>query len=111
MAFSFFIIASPAYAANTPTAIFTAPPGYVRVDAFSVNNVDTVVRTIDVYIVPSGGSAGADNQIVTAQAVLPGESWQCAEIIGQVLLGASTIVVSASAASALVVAASGLLQT
>lgn len=36
-----------------------------------------------VYLVPSGGSAGASNTYISARAIAAGETYNCPELIGQ----------------------------
>ena len=61
---------------NTQTVIRTA----------SFMNTGTSVRTITVYVVASGGSAGTTN-ILTTKTIAAGRSWNCIELQGVVLTG------------------------
>ena len=64
-----------------------ACPSNTRIVIKSANfvNTDTVARYFSVYLVPSGGSYGADNIQVQQFPLSPGESYPCPELIGQVM--------------------------
>lgn len=112
MAFRFLTLIYSAYAANSQTTVYTAPIStQTRIDAISVTNNDTVVRTISINIVPSGGSASAANRTTNAQAIFPGQTWVSPNEAGQVLNAGDFISMIASAATALTVTASGVQQS
>lgn len=48
-------------------------------------NTDTSARTVTVYLVPSGGTAGATNILISARSIAAGEAYDCYEAMGQVL--------------------------
>ena len=77
------------------------------IDKATVTNTDTVVRNFSVNLVTSGGSAGNANLVVDARAVVPGETYMCPELVGQVLEAGSFISTIASAATALTLRISG----
>lgn len=54
-------------------------------------NTDTAARTVTVYLVPSGGTAGATNILISAQAIAPGECWDCYQANWQVLATGGTL--------------------
>lgn len=49
-------------------------------------NTDTSARTVTVYLVPSGGTAGTTNILISARSIGAGETYDCFEVVGQVLL-------------------------
>lgn len=101
----------PQLAPNSDTALFTVPTGWsVRIDAMTVTNNDTSARTITVWLVPAGDTAGTDNVVVNAQSVLAGKSLQLAACVGQVLGAGDSIHVQASVASQVMIMASGQVQ-
>lgn len=87
--------------------LYTAP-AYAMVTAINVTNTSSAYVTLTVYVVPSGGSAGDSNALVSAKTLAPGESYQCPEVQGQVLSGNDTLQAVASAASSLNIRASGV---
>ena len=111
MPFFFLTLVNTQYAPNAQTSMFAASAGQtVRIDALSVTNVDTVSRTISINLVPNGGSASAANLTTKAQSILPGQTWESPNEIGQVLTPGDFVSVIASAASALVLRISGVVQ-
>ncbi len=54
-------------------------------------NTDTVARTVTVYLVPSAGTAGVTNILVSARAIAAGDTYDCTEALGQTLLPAGFI--------------------
>lgn len=68
-----------------------APTGKQRIiSRFSVHNTDTVNRTVNVWIVPSGG-ATADSTRVERATLLPNETWSIPSVERQVLDSGSAI--------------------
>lgn len=78
-----------------------------RIDKMSVSNPTGTARWVTIYWVPSGASATAANTIVFQRYVNAGESWDVTPMIGHTLGIGDTIQAIASAATALVFAASG----
>jgi len=70
-------------------------------------NTTGTARTVDLYLVPSGGSATAANQILTAEPVAASTSYIVSEAERQVLESGGTIQASADAASAVTIIGSG----
>lgn len=96
------------YAPNAQTTMYVSGTGVVtRIDKLSVQNNDTVPRTISINLVPSGSSAGASNLTTNAQSILPGQTWNSPNEYGQCLNAGDFISVIASAASMLVITAAG----
>lgn len=44
-----------------------------------------------VYLVPSGGTAGAANALISARAIAPGETYFCPELVNQGLNAGGTV--------------------
>ena len=96
------------YAENATTTQYTCPTGTrTIVDKFTGTNSSGATQTLSVYVVPSGGSAGASNQITVTKSLAAGEVYTFPEIVGQVLGAGEFISTLASAASAIVIRASG----
>lgn len=91
----------------TQTTQYTAVNAKCVIDKFTVTNTGSANATISVNLVPSGGTPSNGNLITKARAIVPGESWSSAELVGQVLENGGFISTVASAASALTISASG----
>ena len=94
-------------AENTQTAQYTATNCKCIIDKFTVTNTNTANVTFSVNLIASGGSAGNSNLIVKTRAIVPGETYLCPELIGQVLESGGFISTLASAATSLTITASG----
>lgn len=94
-------------AENTQTAQYTATNCKCIIDKFTVTNTNTANVTISVNLIAFGGSAGNSNLIVKARSVVPGETYLCPELVGQVLEAGGFISTLASAATSLTITASG----
>lgn len=91
----------------TQTTQYTSVSAKTIIDKVTVTNTDTVNRTFSVNLIQSAGSATNANLIVDERAVVPGETYLCPELIGQVLDSGAFISTIASAATALTIRASG----
>jgi hypothetical protein len=98
----------PVFAAAADTTQYTAGAG-VRtiIDKFTAMNNDAVARTLTVYLVASGGAAGATNTVVKTKSLAAGETYTFPEIVGHVLASGDFIATNASAAGVVSVRASG----
>ena len=94
-------------AENAQTTQYTATNAKAIIDKFTATNTSAANVTLSVNLVTSGGSAGNANLVVDARAVVPGETYTCPELVGQVLESGSFISTIASAASALTLRVSG----
>lgn len=69
----------------SPVSYYTAPGGtYAAIHAASVNNPTGAVVTVDIYKVPTGGSAGAATKIASKAAIANGTT-QLPEIVNHKL--------------------------
>lgn len=75
----------------------------LTISAATVNNTTAGAVTLDAYIVPSGGTAGAANQIVSALSIPAAGSAPTiiAALIGQTVPPGGTLQMKASAGAAL----------
>lgn len=62
-------------------------------------NTDTVPHTLNIYLVRSGGTAGAGNALVSSQQLAAGQAYVSPEIQGQVLGVGDTIQAAADTAN------------
>lgn len=97
-----------AFATNSDAVIYTVPAGTrTIIDKFTATNTDGSTQTLNVNIIPSGGSVGASNLILDAVSMSTLVCRDCTELQNQVLEAGDTISVKASIASKVVVRASG----
>ncbi len=60
---------------NAAATYYTAPANTkVVLKKLTFTNTDTVARTVTVYLVPSGGTAGVTNILVSARAIAAGDA-------------------------------------
>ena len=83
----------------------------VPIDVFTVSNTSGSAATFSCSLVDEGDSADNSNQVLPPVEIQPGETYLCPELVGQVLEDGAFISTLASAASALVIRASGRLIT
>lgn len=77
---------------GTAATYYTAPANTrAIIRKLTFTNLDTSARTITVYLVPSGGIAGAANTLISAQSIGAGECYECFPAQGQVLQAAGSI--------------------
>ena len=63
----------------------------ITVKSASVANTTAGVVALTVYRVPSGGSPGAANTVISARNVAVGETYNCPELVNKVLHAGDTI--------------------
>ena len=102
------VLVPPLQMQATQTTQYSTPASTrAIIDKATVTNTDTVNRTFSVNLVQVGGSAGNSNLIIDDRTVVPGETYLCPELVGQVLEAGSFISTIASAATALTLRVSG----
>lgn len=77
------------------------------IDKCTVTNVSASNVTFSANLVPDGGVVGNDNLVIDARAIVPGETYICPELVGQVLDTDDLLSTLASAGSALTLVVSG----
>jgi hypothetical protein len=102
-----------AYVGLTNATIYTSPAGLSTVlDIFTATNTDSAAQTLNVYLVPVGGTpinppALNANLSVSALSIGSGQTVTLSAPQGQVIGGGGFIVASASKASSIAIAISG----
>ena len=94
-------------AESSQTAQYTAVNCKTIIDKFSVTNTNTSNITFSVNLVAPGGSAGNANLILKTRAIVPGETYLCPELVGQVLEAGGFISTLAGSATSLTISAAG----
>ncbi len=92
---------------STQTTQYTASNCRALITKATITNNDTVNRTVSINLVPPAGSASNTNRVINTKTIVPGESYLCPELSGQVLESGGFISTIASAASALSIRISG----
>jgi hypothetical protein len=99
---------NPLQAQNAETTQYTAPAGTrTIIDKFTGTNTTGAAATLTIKLVPSGGAAGANNTIVSAKTLQPGETYTFPEVVGHVLNPNDFISTLAGTATAITIRASG----
>lgn len=93
-------------AANT--TYYTATNIRARIDKCTVCNNSGGAVTFDLYLVPTGGTAGVTNQIIKTKSVADKETYTCPEAVGHWLESGGFISAGASAATSLTLVVSGI---
>ena len=108
MAVAFTRLCSSLVAAATATYYTVAASTRARIDAVALTNTDTVARTVSVYLVSSGGSAGVSNIVLQSYSLAPGQTIRVKGAMGQVLQTGGKIMAVASVANVVNIYASGV---
>lgn len=95
------------YLPNADTTLYTAGTGTRAIlDKCTAYNSDAASQTVAFNIVPSGGSVGAANKIVS-KTLTAGETYTFPEVVGHVLEAGGFLSGIAGVASKIVVRVSG----
>lgn len=87
---------------------YTVPANTITtISACTLTNSTGTARTVTMYLVPNGGSAGVTNIILSARTIAAGESYNVSAAIGQTIPAGATIQALADANTALTLVASG----
>ena len=93
---------------TTASALYTVPAKTrTRITKMTATNTSGTARQITVYLVASGGTAGATNTVVSAYSVGPGQDVSLTSVMGHVLPAGATIQAIVNTGTDLVIAASG----
>lgn len=85
----------------------TATNEKIRIERITLCNTTAGAITATVYLVPSGGSAGATNTVISAKSIAAGETYKCPELIGAVIETGGTLQALASANTSITIVGSG----
>ena len=89
------------------TTQYTAVNCKTIIDKATVTNTNSANVTFSANLVASAGSAGNGNLIVKTRTVVPGETYLCPELVGQVLESGGFISTLAGTATSLTFTVSG----
>lgn len=87
---------------------YTVPANTITtISACTLTNTTSGAVTATVYLVPSGGSAGVANCILSARVIAAGESYNVGSAIGQSMADGGTLQALAGSATSITLVASG----
>jgi hypothetical protein len=101
------LIASKHAAGSATTEYTAAAATRVIIDKFTATNITGGAITLTIYLVPSGGSAGASNTIISALSIAAGATTDLTQLQNQILNSGDFVSVFASAATSIVIRMSG----
>ena len=101
------VLVESKYVENIQTNQYIANGVKTTILAVTLNNSSSSGAFVSVNIVPSAGTAGASNQLVSSRYLAQGETYSCPEIVGQVLSPGAAISAVASNANRIVIRVSG----
>jgi len=100
-------IIPPKQAENAQTTQYTALSCKTIIDKFTVTNTSAANVTFSVNLVVLEGTPGDANLIIKTRSIVPGETYLCPELVGQVLEDRGFISTLAGTAASLTITASG----
>jgi hypothetical protein len=95
------------YAENSQTSQYTAVDAKTVIDKFTATNTSASNVTISVNLVTNGSTASTNNLIVKSRVIAPNECYFFPELIGHILESGGFISTIVSAATSVVIRASG----
>lgn len=96
------------FAASGVNTEYTAPASTrTIIDKFTATNTDSSSQTVTVYVVPSAGSPGASNIIISALSIAAGECKDISALQNHILNSGDFIACLASVSSKVVIRSSG----
>jgi hypothetical protein len=95
---------------TTSAATYYTTPANTRtvIKKLTLTNSTTTPRLVTVYLVPSGGTAGATNILTSTRTVGANQTWDCTDAQGHVLEAGATIQALADGATAVTIHGSGV---
>lgn len=79
-----------------------------RIDKATFTNTDGAsAHTVSNYLVPSGGTASSGTQISVTHSLAPGETWNCPDLVGQILEAGGTF--QSTGATSITISLAGVL--
>lgn len=99
---------APQQLTNAAATYYTSTSLTTRIDKLSVTNTTGGAVTVTIYLITVGGSASAANTITYQKSINAGQTWNCPDVVGQVLKNGDFIQALASANASLTIMASGV---
>jgi hypothetical protein len=83
---------TPAQLTGSAATYYTSPTnGRTVIKKMTFSNNDSSARTVTVYLIASGGSAGVTNILTIAKSLAASETWECTEAEGHIIGGGDFI--------------------
>ena len=96
------------FAQNVANVEYLAPANTrTIIDKFTATNTDSAAATLSVHLVPSGQSAQDSNQVIRAQSITAGQTFDFTALQNQILSTGDSIVVLSGTALKVSIRASG----
>lgn len=101
-----------ALASAALSVMYTSPSALkTTINSFTVQNLDIVARTVSIYLVAQGATAGASNVVTSNLSIAAGATVTISGLQYQVLQSGGTIQVVAALAGVIQIAATGWVST
>ena len=101
------VLVAPKQLENAQTAQYTATAVRAIIDKATITNTSAANVTVSVNLVTVSGSASSSNLIISTRTIVPGETYLCPELVGQILDSGGFISTIAGAATSLTMRVSG----
>lgn len=101
------VIIAPKQLENTQTTQYTSTSVKTLIDKATLTNTTASAVTVSVNLVTSGDTAADSNLVLDEKTILPGETYRCPELVGQLLGEGDFISTLAGTASAVTARFSG----
>ena len=90
---------------TTSAATYYLTPANTKaiIKKLTFTNSTATAQTVTVYLVPSGGTSGVTNILVSGRTVAPGETYECFEAQGQTFQAAGFLQAKSDAATAITI--------
>jgi len=92
---------------QSAVTLYTARNVFTIVDKLTLTNTSNIAQSVTIYLPNSGGTFGNNNAVLFQRGIAPTETYQCPEIVGQVILSGGTLVASASQGGTIVISGTG----
>jgi len=99
------------YLPNATTTLYTSTSAKTEISKFTLTNGTASNVVVNIYLVASGGTAGATNLVLPNKTIAPYEVYKCPELVGQILESGGFISGIAGTANAIVMSAGARVTT
>lgn len=100
-------LVSPQHLTTLIVTYYTATNVRATLDKVTLSNTTGGAITVDLHLVPSGGTADATNKLLSGKSIAGNATDTCPEIVGHILESGETIQAKASAGSSVNLRVSG----
>jgi hypothetical protein len=93
--------------AQSAATLYTARNVFTIVDKLTLTNTSNIAQSVTIYMPNPGGVFGNNNAVLFQRGIAPAETYQCPEIVGQVIQQGGTLVAAATQAGTVVISSTG----